>query len=192
MKEGAPAGGEAPARGALSAAGENVARAPASTSKAPGAARSDESIRTAADDRLDFEAFAEAIVALVDDPDTETPLTIAIDAPWGAGKSSLAALVEQKLAAEPAAGGEHRHVTCWFDASLARGRADMVSPSATSNGRPPWGPARIESWQPERACPIPRNRRARSMASVRRGRARELTATFRHVAKRDFGRSARC
>jgi hypothetical protein len=78
----------------------------------------DQPIRSVADDRLNFRVYADAIAALVDNPQTETPLTLAINAPWGAGKSSLARLVDEKLRAKPAAGASEPHVTLWFDAWL--------------------------------------------------------------------------
>src|SRR5947208_12733479 len=69
-----------------------------------------------ADDRLGFDAYADAIAGIIDNPKTGTPLTIAISAPWGAGKSTLAAMVRERLETKPAAGGSKPHVTCAFNA----------------------------------------------------------------------------
>lgn len=40
-------------------------------------------------DYLGFTAYADALAELIDSPQTDTPLTIAISAEWGAGKTSL-------------------------------------------------------------------------------------------------------
>ncbi len=68
------------------------------------------------DDLLGFSVYADALAAVIDNPGTGTPLTIAIHAPWGAGKSSLARMVERRLRGKPAAGGTQPHTTCWFNA----------------------------------------------------------------------------
>lgn len=67
-------------------------------------------------DLLGFDAYAAAIAGLIDNPKTGTPLTLAISAPWGAGKSTLAAMVRERLERKPAAGGSKPHVTCTFNA----------------------------------------------------------------------------
>lgn len=48
-------------------------------------------------DLLDYHPLAEALSAILLDPDTDTPLTMSISAPWGAGKTSLAHLTEFEL-----------------------------------------------------------------------------------------------
>jgi hypothetical protein len=68
------------------------------------------------EDRLDFDDYAEAIAELIDHPDTLTPLTIALSAPWGAGKTSLARLVERRLSAWRREWGQPPHIVCWFNA----------------------------------------------------------------------------
>ncbi len=67
-------------------------------------------------DGLAFAPYAEALAGLLDHPDTGTPLTLAINAPWGAGKSTLANLIRQRLTAKPAPGDSRPHATCWFNA----------------------------------------------------------------------------
>src|SRR6266511_4076045 len=69
-------------------------------------------------DRLDFRAYADALAGLLDHPDTDTPLTIAINAPWGAGKTSLANMVTQRLETRPLQRGDRSHIICWFNALL--------------------------------------------------------------------------
>lgn len=76
----------------------------------------DQPIRSSTQDALSFEPVAAAIAGLIDNPATELPFTIAINAPWGAGKSSLGHLIEEKLVGKPAAAGSLPHVTTWFNA----------------------------------------------------------------------------
>lgn len=73
-------------------------------------------------DTLKFGPYADAIFGLIDHPDTKTPLTLAINAKWGMGKTSLAKLVEHKLRNKPASWNvlqqrrENPHATYWFNA----------------------------------------------------------------------------
>ena len=46
--------------------------------------------------------------------DTSTPLTIAINGPWGSGKTSLAKMAEARLPI--GSDWDAPHVICWFDA----------------------------------------------------------------------------
>jgi hypothetical protein len=69
-------------------------------------------------DRLGFGVYTEALASLIDDPNTDTPLTIAISAPWGAGKTSLAKMVEARLKDLRGRAGEPQHIFCWFHAWL--------------------------------------------------------------------------
>ncbi|MBI5957762.1 MAG: TIR domain-containing protein [Chloroflexi bacterium] len=48
-------------------------------------------------DRLDFDVYAEALAGFILHPRTDKPLTVAIDAPWGMGKSSLMLMIRRKL-----------------------------------------------------------------------------------------------
>src|ERR1022692_870134 len=67
-------------------------------------------------DRLGFAAYADALAGLLDHPDTDTPLTIAISAEWGAGKTSLANMVARRLVDRPQERGDRSHIICRFDA----------------------------------------------------------------------------
>ena len=70
-------------------------------------------------DRLGFPAYADALAGLLDHPETDTPLTIAISAPWGAGKTSLANMVTRRLVDRPVQHGDTAaHYICWFNAWL--------------------------------------------------------------------------
>jgi hypothetical protein len=73
-----------------------------------------------------FAVYAEALASLIDDPDVELPLTLAIHAPWGAGKSLLARRVFERLHTRPAASGPFPHVGCWFNAWM-HDEADSIA-----------------------------------------------------------------
>lgn len=83
----------------------------------------DHPVGRVADDRLQFADYAIALANLVDNPETETPLTIAIHAAWGVGKSSLGKMIQDRLSDKPAArrrGAEWQpmapHRIFWFNA----------------------------------------------------------------------------
>lgn len=76
----------------------------------------DFAIENSKEDLLNFTAYSSAIAGIIDNPETGTPITIAINAPWGAGKSSLGKLIQDKLRNKPASNGKYPHVTCWFNA----------------------------------------------------------------------------
>lgn len=48
-------------------------------------------------DLLGFDSYADAIADFIKNPKTEKPLTIAIDAPWGMGKSTLMRMIGKRL-----------------------------------------------------------------------------------------------
>lgn len=103
----------------------------------------DRPIASADDDLLGFRAYANAIAAVLDHPETTTPMTFAIHAPWGAGKSSLGRLVREALQAKPAAGGLHPHVTVWFAAWMHDDAPDLstaliAAVAQAANRRRPW------------------------------------------------------
>jgi hypothetical protein len=75
-------------------------------------------LETDVDDSLEFGPCADALAGLIDDPKTGTPLTIAINAPWGAGKSTLAQMIARRLAAKPAVDAGLKPIVCWFNAWL--------------------------------------------------------------------------
>jgi KAP family P-loop domain len=65
-------------------------------------------------DSLGLGAYANALALLMDTKETRTPLTIAINGPWGSGKTSLAKMAEARL---PIGSDWNKpHITCWFDA----------------------------------------------------------------------------
>jgi KAP family P-loop domain len=67
-------------------------------------------------DYLGFDAYATALAELIDNPRTATPLTIAISAPWGAGKSSLGKRLESRLRQRARERKARPHAILWFNA----------------------------------------------------------------------------
>lgn len=70
--------------------------------------------RSSRDDYLDFLPYAQALAFLIDRKDTHTPLIVAISAPWGAGKTTLATLVRQEL--QTPGDWDEPHIICSFNA----------------------------------------------------------------------------
>lgn len=87
----------------------------------------DEPLRDDVGDRLDFKPYANALAGLINNPKTKTPLTLAINAPWGAGKSTLALMIQRRLEGKPALGGKRPHVTCWFNAWMHDDAPNLAS-----------------------------------------------------------------
>ncbi len=77
---------------------------------------SDAAIEDSKEDFLGFGDYAEAIYHLIDHEGTKTPLTLAINARWGMGKSSLALMIQKRLRDKPESDGEKPYVTYWFNA----------------------------------------------------------------------------
>jgi KAP family P-loop domain len=75
---------------------------------------SDIPLSGSSDDALGFMPSAKALAYLIDSKETRTPLIIAISAPWGSGKTSLANLVKNELKALGA--WNAHHIVCTFDA----------------------------------------------------------------------------
>lgn len=77
---------------------------------------SDGALLSAAEDRLGYQAYAQGLADVIGHRQLETPFTLAINAPWGAGKTSLANLLESELQSKR--GPEPPHVICRFNAWL--------------------------------------------------------------------------
>jgi len=76
---------------------------------------SDRPLEGSGGDSLGFAAYADALAGIIGDSRTDTPLTVAISAAWGAGKTSLAKMIESRLLNEEVF--PHRqNITCWFNA----------------------------------------------------------------------------
>ncbi len=137
---------------------------PAPEQRVPLAMFSDEPLTDERADVLDFRPYADALAGLITNPSTATPLTLAINAPWGAGKSTLAKMVRQRLENTIEDRSGRPHVTCWFD-SWAHDDADDLSGAfvatvaqAAAAARPRW--RRLVFWVP-RALLTPSRRTTR-------------------------------
>lgn len=65
------------------------------------------------DDALDFSHYVDAIVELIKSDKTQKPLTIAIDAAWGMGKTTLMKMIQKRMDSNEK---ETSFPTVWFDA----------------------------------------------------------------------------
>ncbi len=106
---------------------------------------SDAPLGDASRDYFGFRVYAEAIASLVDNDLTDTPLTIALSAPWGGGKTSVARMVWRRLTDRTVSRGGQRPVLgCWFDAWLHSDAEHLGAALATAvtrtadQGRPAW------------------------------------------------------
>ncbi|HEV3221220.1 MAG TPA: P-loop NTPase fold protein [Candidatus Acidoferrales bacterium] len=95
-------------------------------------------------DQLGFKPFADAIAGIIDSPSTSTPMVLAINAKWGAGKTTLGLMIRRRLQVKPAAGGHAPHSTCWFNSwmhddapSLATSLASEIA-QQSNRFRPLW------------------------------------------------------
>jgi hypothetical protein len=78
---------------------------------------SDEPIHDAASDYFGFATFATALAEIVDNESTDTPLTVALSAPWGAGKTSVAGMMQSLLRDwVNERDGDRPRIVCWFNA----------------------------------------------------------------------------
>jgi hypothetical protein len=67
-------------------------------------------------DFFGFKDYAEALAAILDHEKTETPFTMAINAPWGAGKTTLANMIVARLKVLAHDTGREPPIVCWFNA----------------------------------------------------------------------------
>jgi hypothetical protein len=80
---------------------------------------SDTPISAREQDYFGYWAHADAVAEIIDSAKTGTPLTVAVTGAWGAGKTSLAVMVEARLAEwTRLRRGERPMVTAWFRAWL--------------------------------------------------------------------------
>jgi hypothetical protein len=77
---------------------------------------SDRPVQRSTEDLLGFEDYADALADMIDNAETDTPLTIAISGPWGGGKTSLSNLVAEQLHRRTKARGAPSHIVCRFNA----------------------------------------------------------------------------
>jgi hypothetical protein len=86
-------------------------------------------------DRFQFEDYANALAAVLDHPKTETPLTMAIHAPWGAGKTTLANMIADQLQQRPRDRGQVPHIICWFNAWMHDDATNLATALIAEVGR---------------------------------------------------------
>jgi KAP family P-loop domain len=67
-------------------------------------------------DRFGYRDIADGLARLIEGEETATPLTIAVSAPWGAGKTSLLNLVENRVVRQRKERGEAPTIVVWFNA----------------------------------------------------------------------------
>ena len=84
-------------------------------------------------DVMNFGPYVEAIVQLIENPRTTTPLSIAVNGPWGSGKTSLGRMVESRLSTDR----EDRLVPIitWFNAWLHDSADDLGAALTAHVGR---------------------------------------------------------
>ncbi len=84
-------------------------------------------------DVMNFRPYVEAVVQLIENPRTTTPLSIAVNGPWGSGKTSLGRMVEARLRDEQ----EDRlaPIVTWFNAWLHDGADDLGAALTAHVGR---------------------------------------------------------
>jgi GNAT superfamily N-acetyltransferase len=101
-------------------------------------------------DRFGYRDIAAGLAQLIESEETATPLTIAVSAPWGAGKTSLLKLVENRVVRQRNKRGEAPTIMVWFNAwmhdaapSLSAALAADVARHATRRRDP-----LIRLWHP--------------------------------------------
>ena len=67
-------------------------------------------------DRLGYRDIADGLAQLIEGEGIATPLTIAVSAPWGAGKTSLLKLVENRVVRQRSRRGGAPTIVVWFNA----------------------------------------------------------------------------
>lgn len=86
-------------------------------------------------DRFQFKDYADALAAIIDHEKTETPFTMAINAPWGAGKTTLANMIAEQLEQRPKDRGQAPHIICWFNAWMHDDAANLATALISEIGR---------------------------------------------------------
>jgi hypothetical protein len=78
-------------------------------------------------DLLHFSDYASALATIVDHEKTETPFTMAINAPWGAGKTTLSNMIAAELEQRPRDRGQWPHIICRFNAWMHDDAANLAT-----------------------------------------------------------------
>jgi hypothetical protein len=103
-------------------------------------------------DDLNFRKYADALAALLTHPETKFPFVLSINAPWGAGKTSLANLIRRRVTAQDPVTGAPKCLSSTYNAWLnddAKSLAGSLTGSVArevANMRPFWRKV---------LCPVP-------------------------------------
>jgi KAP family P-loop domain len=119
-----PGGPSGPAQPSSSAEASSAAEFPLRT-------LADAPVDSDAADRFGYADIADGLARLIEGEQTATPLTIAISAPWGAGKTSLMRLVADRVVRQRAAIHRAPAIVVWFNAWMH---------DAAPTSAPPWRP----------------------------------------------------
>jgi KAP family P-loop domain len=103
-------------------------------------------------DGLGYLAYADALCGLIDNPQTPTPLTIAVSAAWGAGKTSLVNMVTGQLADRTRRRRGRQHIVCVFPAWLHDDAPHLGAALAAKVAREVNG---YRSWPRRLVSPLP-------------------------------------
>jgi KAP family P-loop domain len=76
------------------------------------------------DDRLRFNRYVDPLISLLTNPHSHTPFTVGVLGAWGSGKSSILAMVDERLAAEAPDEFLRVHFNPW----VHRGEPNMLRP----------------------------------------------------------------
>lgn len=76
------------------------------------------------DDQLQFKRYVDPLVSLLTDPGSHTPFTVGVLGAWGSGKSSVLAMVDERLATEATDQFLRVHFNPW----VHRGEPNMLLP----------------------------------------------------------------
>jgi hypothetical protein len=86
-------------------------------------------------DRFEFKDYANALATVLIHENTITPFTMAINAPWGAGKTTLANMIAEQLLQRPLDRGRPPHIICWFNAWMHDDAPHLATAFVSQVGR---------------------------------------------------------
>jgi predicted KAP-like P-loop ATPase len=77
-----------------------------------------------AGDKLSFRRYIDPLIAILTDPNQQTPFTVGVFGPWGSGKSSLLQMLNERLE------NDHpdKFVRVWFNPWTYRGEPNLLIP----------------------------------------------------------------
>jgi hypothetical protein len=127
----------------LAEPGESAEPATVEAAKAPAAAEravpppepellllADRPVEKGGRDLLGFEDYAQSLAVILNDR-VATPFTMSINAPWGAGKTSLANLLEERLLNPPGPRLHRQHIILRFNAWMYDDAPNLAAPLVT-------------------------------------------------------------